>query len=179
MCKTFYLMGTTCVGKDYFIDNAKDKYPSLFGSVNVGKEFRKRYPPEYFEGRGALMKTEDEAFAIFKEQHDEQVRLKKRFILVSGQPRLPTQVDRIYSYAPGTIVWLFAPNETLEERLAIRFENDPSGYDLGKQRLVNDRLQLYEVLFELHEREIPIKTIDVMHTNVLQVIDQIAHFGEF
>lgn len=156
--KIIYLIGVTCSGKDYFIDECVAKEPTIFGSVNVGREFRARYPAGFFKGLGAMSSTEDEAFEIFEAQL--QAAGDKPVVLVSGQPRLPSQVDRIMGKYPGEVVWMHQPDAVLVSRLESRFAKEPDAEDLARARLANDRIQLYDVLFELTKRRIPI------HVNV-------------
>lgn len=156
---TYYIAGVTCVGKDFLIERAVKKYPDIFGAVQVGKEFRRRYPPEHFKGKGAMPSTRNEAYNIFVEQFA-QAR-KKPKILVAGQPREKEQVQRICVPNPGKIIWLSASDETIEKRLAVRFANDVSSANLSKQRLTNDRIQLYDVLHEAVSLGIPIWAFNV------------------
>lgn len=180
MCHTFYLFGTTCVGKDYFIETALDRYPNIFGAVQVGKEFRKRYPPEHFEGKGALIKTEDEAFDIFCEQWTKSFDAGKKYILVSGQPRLQSQVKRLSDFVQGkqTILFLWVPDEVIHRRIEDRFKTDDNWRAAAKQRFINDKIQLFDVLFTLFENQIPVRTVDPRYRSIDSVIDDIAHHGE-
>lgn len=173
MSATFYIFGTTCVGKDHLIELAVEKHPDLFGAVQVGKRFRELYPPEYFEGLGAPEKCEDEAFKIFREQHDAATESKKKWILVSGQPRRPSQVERILGYAPGTIFWLHASNEVVESRIHTRFKDNPQGWKLANERITTDRVMLFDTLFALLQKSIPIIPMDTTINRSEDIIHQI------
>lgn len=177
--KTFYLMGITCSGKDYFIELAVKLYPDIFGAVQVGKEFRRRYPPDYFKGSAAPAHTEQEAIDIFKEQHNAAVFAGCSCILVSGQPRRPSQVASCLSYAPGDIIFMYTPDEIVLERIAKRFENDPASKLLSMQRVVNDKVQLYDTIFECLRRNVDFKTINTQEDNVEEIIHQLAKWGDF
>lgn len=148
MCRIYYAFGVTCAGKDTLMDRAQELYPNLVGLVNVGKEFRKRYPPEYFQGKGAMLHTEREAIEIFETQLAEQ-RKDKKIIFVSGQPRMVAQIKETIGKYSGTILWLHVSDETLKQRLEKRFVGDPGSYQLSLKRLSNDRIQLFDVVFEL------------------------------
>lgn len=170
--KIIYMLGVTCAGKDYLSDHAVAKYPDTFGAVNVGKEFRRRYPPGYFQGKGAMASTEDEVYEIFTQQLE--AASKKPFVLVSGQPRLVSQVDRIFAKFPGSILWLHQPDSVLLDRLEKRFVDSPDAIHLAKERLLNDRIQLFDVLFELVKRNVP---IEVARGNVDDTLNQILTLG--
>lgn len=179
MCKTFFIIGTTCVGKDYLIETACTKYPHLFGAVQVGKELRRRHPPEYFQGLGCAPACYDEALDIYREQWKLNQMIGKKYILVSGQPREMSQVQPVLDFAKGTVVWMFAPHDVIMERLEKRFANDTSSKELALQRLKNDRVQLYDTIFELLTNGHTIKTLDTRYRPTHEVVDQIAHFGDF
>jgi hypothetical protein len=180
MIKTFYLMGITCTGKDYFIERAMQRHPTLFGCVQVGKEFRRRYTASHFQGSAAPDHTEREAIEIFEEQHEQAVKDGFKYILVSGQPRRLSQIEPCLTFSKGgTIIFMRTPHETILERLSIRFENDKEGYDLSMQRLVNDKIQLYDVIFELLDRQIEFRTLDTDKRGIDEAIDTLAHFGDF
>lgn len=176
--KTLYLFGSTCTGKDYFIEMAVQKYPEKFGAVQVGKEFRRRYPDKsHFRNSGAPDHTETEAFQIFKEQHDAAVEAGKQIILVSGQPRRPSQVRKILEYAPGLIIWMFADKEIVQERIKQRFTNDPSGLELAKARVTNDCVELFDTLFTILHKEQEIMTLDLRTVHVEHAVQCLAEYG--
>lgn len=179
MCKTFFIMGLTCVGKDYFIEKACEMYPHLFGAVQVGKELRKRYPPEHFQGLGAAPATRKEAIDIYKEQWQLNKVIGKKYILVSGQPRERMQVEQVMAFASGPVIWMTTSQEIILERLKQRFKDDPSSMKLSLDRIVNDKVQLYDTIFELLTCGHIIKTLDVQYRRIEEVINQIAHFGDF
>lgn len=190
MSKTFYLTGSTCTGKDYFIELAVKKHPHLFGKVQVGQALRAKYPAEYFKGSGAPEHTEKEAISIFKEQWNAAQEAGRKYILVSGQPRRPSQVEECFKHVSSNhgrniILFLHTPDEIIKERIAIRFENDDEGYKLAEQRTVSDKIMFYDTIFTIleYQQEYPedvlIKTLDTQTRNIEEVIDQIAHFGSF
>ncbi len=180
MIKTFYMMGITCTGKDYFIELAMERCPEIFGAVQVGKEFRRRYPPGYFKGSAAPTHTEQEAIDIFKEHHAKAVESGAKIILVSGQPRRVSQVKACMDYAAGDIIWMMTPMHVIESRLSTRFANDRDSYELSLQRLVNDKLQLYDTIFEALNSGVKFKTLDTSIPEYPEtIISQLAQFGDF
>jgi hypothetical protein len=178
MHSNFFLFGVTCVGKDYFIERAMQRHPKVFGAVQVGKEFRRRYPPGHFKGSAAPDHTEKEAFDIFKEQHDKAVADGFEIILISGQPRRVSQVEPVLRYAFGTVIFLNASDQLIEERMRKRFENDKEGFTLAQQRIVNDKIQLYSTIHQLLLFKIEIHAIDVEKDNIDTVIDKLAFYKE-
>lgn len=172
--KTLYVFGVTCVGKDFFIEAAVAMHPRIFGQVQVGKELRKRHPPEHFKGLGAPTHTEDEALDIFREQHAAEVAAGKKIILVSGQPRRMNQVPKVMAYAPGEVLWLFADESVIMGRLDGRFVGNEAGRQLSLDRLTNDRVQLYDTLFTLVSDGYSIRTLDTRERDIFKEIDSLA-----
>lgn len=158
-----HILGVTCVGKDTLIEHLASTNQDV-GAIQVGKEFRKRYTAGHFKGLGAMASTEDEAFAIYTEQA--ALIKDKRYKFVSSQPRLITQVARIEESEPGAkrlYVFIRASDEAIQQRIDIRFENMINiieAKELAKQRVINDRIQNYDVLLELIKRQAEIIILD-------------------
>lgn len=150
-----YVIGVTCAGKSFFLDKYRDD-PNV-GLVEVGKEFRKRYPPGHFEGKGAMEKTEKEALQIYDEMVE--ANRDKNVILVDGQPRQVSQVKTVVNryLRPEIVLWLHASDNMIEKRIALR---DPASQELARQRSVNDRVQLYDTLYYLYKTGITIHVTD-------------------
>jgi shikimate kinase len=143
--KLIVLHGITCSGKDTIAEAIATTHG--FGLIQVGKEFRKRYPPDHFKGLGAMPSTEKEAFEIFKEQYE--AAKDKPVILCVSYPRIKENLDCVLEYNPR-FVYIHTRNpETYEKRLLERFPKDSEGYNLSKARLTNDRTQGYNLLMEL------------------------------
>lgn len=160
MDSLYYVLGTTCAGKDWFMEKAQELYPEDVGLVQVGKEFRRRYPPGYFQGSASPLHTEQEALNIFEEQLD-LVR-DKRIVFVAGQPRRVSQIDPTINKYQGQVLWIYAEEELLKERAHSR-TNDPAVTHLSLCRITNDKVQLFDVLYHLMAQEhaiIPIHTKD-------------------
>lgn len=186
MKKCFFILGTTCSGKDYMIEYAIDKYPNKFGAVQVGKEFRKRYPPEHFKGSGAPDHTEQEALQIYKEQFDKN--LDKEYILVSGQPRRPSQVIPCieYCYQTGyvpSVVWLYTPDIVINNRIVERFKDNFEEKKLAQQRTINDKVQFYDTIFELlkYRKNAALEFIclDTRDERIQDALATLVQFGAF
>jgi len=185
--KVFYVLGSTCTGKDYFIELACKMFPEIFGAIQVGKIFRQRYPADHFKGQGAPDHTEKEALEIFAEEFHKNK--DKQYILVSSQPRRPSQVQPVFEYAinnqcDNVCIFMHTPHEIVMKRLKKRFINDPPGYELAIARVVNDKIQFYDTIFEILQFEdaygrIPIRTLDTSTQNLEGVIKQLVHFGDF
>lgn len=172
----YYVWGVTCAGKDTLMDRADELYPSHVGLVNVGKEFRKRYPPSHFNGQGALQSTEVEAREIFEEQINVRISEGKRLIFISGQPRMVSQIPFTMDKYPGTLLWMHVSSETLLKRLEGRFPGDPGAFELSKKRLTNDRIQLYDVLFDVIKKGYPIITFNGDFEQIDTLIHNLIHF---
>jgi shikimate kinase len=148
--KVFFLIGITCSGKTTILNQMKQRHPDAIGLVQVGKEMRRRHPPEYFDGLGAMPKTEDEAWTIFEEQ------LKKcagyRYVLVDGQPRMASQVQRCLMVPDHRFLWL----STMPSIIAARIESSDrtdAEKKLARERVHNDSKQLIDVMSLLDDFE--------------------------
>lgn len=86
MPKIICLMGITCSGKDTLAERMQELHPDNVGLIQIGKEMRKRHPPEYFKGLGAMAHTETEVWSIFEEQ--KKLSEDKKLIVLTGVPRL-------------------------------------------------------------------------------------------
>lgn len=142
------LVGVTNSGKSTLL-NALRSDPTI-GLIEVGKEMRRRHPPEYFDGQGAMAKTEAEVWEIVDEQYAAAVRSGRRMVICDGQPRLPGHVEKMVErFGLLHLLQLHADHDVLEER-ARRRDSDPQTLELSHRRLTNDYIQLYQVLAEWH-----------------------------
>jgi len=142
-------MGITCVGKDELVEYAV-KFHSNVGAIQVGKEMRKRHPPEYFKGLGALDETEPETWEIFQEQL--ALCSGKDHIFVTGMPRLKGQVAKFFNMfeIEKCRFWLLhCEDEIIVLRLESRFKDEPDWGVLARRRMQNDKIQLYQVINEI------------------------------
>lgn len=84
--------GPTCVGKTTTLDAViADPNNNAVGCF-IGREMRRRHPPEYFDGAMASEKTEPEVRDIFMDVYVDFLKSDKQFLLCDGIPRLPSQV---------------------------------------------------------------------------------------
>jgi len=140
------LLGVTCVGKDTIAEEAQKKWPEDVGLIQVGKAMRLRHPPGYFDGKGAMEHTEDEAWSIFTEQL--QAAENKKLVVCVGQPRILSQVERVIALERRKMfLWFTSSHET--DRITQRFKNDSASMELSLRRRANDRIQYYDVLHQL------------------------------
>ena len=170
--KIIFVVGTTCVGKSTFLEKAKEILQERAGLVEVGKEFRKRYPPERFRGLAAMPDTEEEAFEIYTEQIREAYRDKCEYILVDGQPRSLTQVERVLAFYPGITKeawWLSVDEEEIHSRLVGRSPVYSEDYKLSYARITNDKIQLFPVIWSLIRRGVLIRCIE--HTYLFNYVN--------
>lgn len=165
-----YLMGVTCSGKTTLVDDFLSDPFGNVGAVQVGKEMRRRYPPEYFQGSGAPGHTEDEARRIFEEQL--KAAEGKKLILVDGQPRRRSQVA-LMKRNPGLGLILDVSEETQRERLENRFKNDPAGRFLAEDRIKNDKVMYYDCICEMYHQGCP---YNILPHNTLQDVIDVHNF---
>lgn len=175
MITVLFIMGPTGAGKSTVVSNA-DVYTQLndnliglsyksYHAVEVGKEFRKRYPPEYFNGKAAMPHTEDEAYSIFEEQfikavdhHALMCQSNPDFetvVLIDGYPRTPLQVDRCQELIGDCtdfygVVWLDCDEQEREQRLNYRDINE-STRELSRKRFESDYGYYMKVVARLVE----------------------------
>lgn len=157
----YSIFGSTNVGKSTYIEKAaanRGPWSNLkIATAQIGKELRKRYPPSYFKGSGACDHTEKEALDLLQQFVDQSQDAD--VLLIDGQPRRVDHIDPILKMCPELeVIWLFEPDEIITERAKKRAEqsDDPIGhFKLSKARMVNDKLQLWPVVWELLRRKVP------------------------
>lgn len=156
------LIGVTNVGKSTLLDHLRASGDQRYGFIEVGKELRRRYPPEFFNGQGAMKETEREVWQIWDEQYYHAAFQGAEIILSDGQPRMAEHVGCMRSRVGAfPLLQLHAPLPLLQSRAALR-DSTPEARQLSQQRLTNDYRQLYEVLSEyayhIHSAPLVIKT---------------------
>lgn len=148
-----HLLGNTGAGKTTIMDTLHARNTDAVAHISVGRELRKRYPPNYFDGQAAPQKTEVEALElydlfIYANKRKPQVKL----IVVDGQPRRASQVSAILSLhqdCPKRFLLIHADHDVREERLHGRDRGDPEKVKLAMARLNNDYRNQYECMIEL------------------------------
>lgn len=166
------VMGVTNTGKSTLLTEAA-KLEDV-GLIEVGKELRRRHPPEYFNGFAAMKHTEDEAWEIFDEQYAAAEAAGCRVCLVDGQPRMVEQVKRIIMYGKNrkafggmersfSAIILYADRGLLDYRAKHRDADNERALELNMKRLSNDFEQLLPVLatmLEFKDRIANVATFD-------------------
>lgn len=146
--RLIYVLGSTCSGKSSLVEMAAAEYDNV-GIVQVGKELRRRYPPEYFKGLGALASTETEVEQILLDEIEKHFRQDKQIVLVDGNPRSRRQarlLGRFPTIAQEEFWWLWCPDALTRLRIHERFAEDLESRRLAEARVSNDRQQLYDLL---------------------------------
>lgn len=166
-----HLLGNTGAGKTTMMDLLYERNTDAVAHISVGRELRKRYSPDYFNGQAAPEKTEVEALElydlfIYVNKHKPQVKL----IVVDGQPRKASQVSRVLSLHPDCphhFMLVHADHEVRARRLVGRDGDDPEKMRLAMARLDNDYRNQYECMIELarlkQELQIVIAALPVGH----------------
>lgn len=150
-------IGVTKVGKSYLAKMMQDKMPEI-GIIDVGAEIRKRHPPEYFEGQGAMEKTEPEVYEIITSRMKELCVVGNvTHIILTGNPRLVSQYHFLKQLSLEGLdifikyVWLYENDDIIQSR--INQIEDAGSRELSQQRLKNDKVMLYPVIHELIANE--------------------------
>jgi|SRR6056297_308547 len=142
-------VGVTNTGKTTLFDRLR--LIPHYGFIEVGKEMRKRHPPEFFKGLGAMKDTESEVWEIVAEHYQAAISAGATVIFCDGQPRMREHVVELQRrFGDYSLIQLHAPFELLTTRASIRDAGDPSKQRLNEQRLHNDYRQLYDTLAEYH-----------------------------
>lgn len=159
MTQIIYVLGATCSGKSTFVAEAA-KFSDEFGIVQVGKELRRRHPPEYFQGKGAMDFTEKEVEEIFTEGVQAAIDANKIAVFVDGNPRSYDQLYLLGKFHEREVFWwLHADELQVRDWLRDRFPEDVASRELAEQRLTNDCVQLMPLLHELVSRRKSIRAI--------------------
>jgi adenylate kinase family enzyme len=145
----FFVMGATNVGKSTFLNNVKTAYPDYTYLIQVGKIFRQRYSPDYFEGQAAPVKTQEEAIEILFSEYAKATEYP--FVLIDGQPRDLNQ-SKLLQNTPKfedrrcLVFHLVAPRIIREARA--RGRDTGKALELSLARLDDDVLKLHEILID-------------------------------
>lgn len=173
MSTIIHLMGPTCAGKSTLIHRLLSIAPKYVHAVEVGKMLRAKYGEAFFKGQAAPQHTQGEAWQMYVEGVKEGIALKRRVILVDGQPRDIQQARDICGLwkAPhrSEFVLIHADHEVREARAAAGRKGD--SLELAKARLVNDYRNCYVVMTELLKRN---EVIRVFDTSELSRVDGLA-----
>jgi adenylate kinase family enzyme len=175
-----HVLGNTGSGKTTVMELVCERNPRRASGISVGKELRKRYPPDYFEGQAAPQKTELEAMQIYREFVDYHTNPEShaQLILVDGQPRNTSQVAACLQVpTPG---WrheflLFHVGELVRwQRLINRDAASEGALALANQRLTGDYKNTYEVMIEIARLGLKLQILDASETP-LRIARRIEH----
>lgn len=144
-----FVMGATNAGKTTFMAAAA-RQPGC-GTVEVGKLFRAKYPPEYFKGSAAPAHTQHEAVQMMLDGIEASRKADNDCTFVDGQPREPNQVEAIFKNYSGSDFklnfWhLYASANIREARAMHRDRNNADALALSMKRLTGDIPPLYDTL---------------------------------
>lgn len=166
MIPVIFLMGSTCSGKGTFCEFAKKTLGRDVATIGIGAEMRKRFPPEHFKGLAAMPETESVVWEIFDAQWAEALKSGAKMIIVDGQPRLPSQVEKCLTYQQPYMAFRFvllhASMEARRRRIEARFpipvydiakanefeelrKKAVESRKLAEARITNDNIQLFDV----------------------------------
>lgn len=157
-----HLLGNTGVGKTTLMDKLTARNSDACVGISVGRELRKKYPPEYFAGQAAPAHTEVEALQLYKDFVG-HYKYNRSLIIVDGQPRKNSQVAPILEAHPEcrhVFLLLHATHETRESRLLGRDSSDSEKWKLSSARLDADYRNSYEVMVGLAQHGIELTVAD-------------------
>ena len=168
-----HLMGNTGAGKTSIMDALVARNPGACVGISVGRELRKKYPPEYFTGAAAPEHTEAEAMSLYRKfvQANRQCAL----IVIDGQPRKDSQVMPSLELWPGSHDFLLvhAPHNIRQERLIGRDSHDAAKMALAQARLDADYRNQYEVMVELARLGIHLEIVDSAKHDIQWVVERL------
>jgi hypothetical protein len=169
-----FIMGPTNAGKSTLIQATKDYYPQ-FGTVEVGKLMRAKYPPEFFQGQAAPKHTAVEAWQMMLDGIADAGA--KKAVLIDGQPRDIEQCERsILLPYPKLYIVLTASAEVREFRARARDSADPKRLELALARLHGDLPILNSIVSMLRDygkqvREFSTESHNYQPLDVLRLIE--------
>lgn len=145
------VMGPTCVGKSTLFKHIGEKHNDVSGLVEVGKQMRAKYPPDYFKGLNNPKHTAAEAWQMCEIGVNQHLAAGKDYVFVDGQPRDVDQVHLMLKTfnVPVKFVLMHATAEVCEQRARINRADDPANLELALARIRNDRVSYYDVLATL------------------------------
>ena len=158
------LLGPTNSGKTTIIDHFTTVNPDKFTGVLIGREMRKRYPPEHFQGKAQMADTEAEVLEIL---WNGVKAATTPVILVDGQPRNLNQITWMEAHFCRDYRWCavncYAPRPYRVERAEAR-DPDPEKLALSMKRMDDDVLTLYEVVETLRSNNL----LAMYHSNTTE-----------
>ena len=156
-----HLLGNTGSGKTTLLDFLTSAWPDDITGISVGREFRKKYPPEFFEGQAAPAHTEQEAMSMYTDFVTERRDHGYGLIIVDGQPRKQSQVAACINNASGLqhdFLLVHADHGIRNDRLDS--SRSGSSLELAIRRLDTDYRNQYEVMVELARLGLELNIVD-------------------
>lgn len=168
-----HLLGNNGTGKTTLLDTLVERNAYCAG-ISVGRELRKRHPPEYFQGQAAPAHTESAAMELYRNFVDTTTASGYQLIVVDGQPRNASQVTAcLLANGNHEFLLLHAPHAVRHERLIRRDGADLSKLALATARLDADYRNQYEVMVELARLGIELQIADTASLSFQAMVDEI------
>ena len=149
--KITWVMGCNGVGKSTLMDTV-DAGWEQYGTIQVGRMMRAKYPPDHFKGSNNPKHTADEAWQMLLDGLAAHYVSGKKHVFVDGQPRDVKQVqDCLRLWPDSNYLHLFASEESRSKRCEGRDGADPEKMKLAIARHESDMVNNYKVLCVLME----------------------------
>lgn len=153
-----YVLGVTCTGKTTVIKEIEQKFIGV-RSVLIGQELRKKYPPEFFRGMGAMPETEEEVIRILRDAIEDFLTSDDELLLVDGAPRLPPCFDfcesvSVYRCDRSYLLLVVDSDSVLDSRSRDRDGDNVEKLALSQQRISTDKQLTYEILCSILKEDL-------------------------
>lgn len=143
-----FVIGCNGTGKSTLMDRIKKK--ERFGTVEVGRTMRAKYPPEHFKGHSNPDHTRAEAYQMMLDGMAAAFVAGKEAVFVDGQPRDVKQTeDCLRLWPDATYLHLWADDDLRKQRCLGRDGDDPEKFKLSTARHESDSINNYKVLCRL------------------------------
>lgn len=150
-----FVIGATNAGKTTLLDTVKALAHPDHATIEIGRRFRAKYPPEHFRGESNPKHTADEAWSWFVEEATAHRTMGKRFVWVDGQPRDIPQAEAIVANGwdiGGCYVHLYADESVRIRRAKLR-DTDPAKLALSMARINGDLPSLEKIIVFLNNHD--------------------------
>ncbi len=123
-----------------------------YGTVEVGKMMRAKYPPSHFRGESNPAHVQVEAWRMMVDGLDKNEKNGNHVSFVDGQPRTVSQAKECIRLFPDAVyLHLFSDDESRKLRLFARDGSDPEKMALSNARFETDSVNNYKVWLLLAE----------------------------
>ncbi len=159
--KICFVIGCNGTGKTTLMDVVKKDFPA-FGTVEVGRMMREKYPPSHFAGQSNPAHTATEAWQMLLDGMAKAFVEGKEIVFVDGQPRDIDQARNCLELWPDAqYLHLYASDEVRKNRCRGRDSEDPEKLKLSTARHESDSINNYKVLCLLLENRASIVTQEI------------------